>query len=205
MIDLYKYICFFFTRRKPGRNTNQTKQGLSTIEAHIADNEQRYSSKSIISKKHSIPSQKQTHRSADSTHDELPPAVPPRQPLEKKNSVHMQSAILNPSVLSHSSMQISSNTTDDTLSQSSLAPARILPSKEVRRRRRVSYTQSLNSLFPLSRNYTIIFFVLSSFRIYRHSLFSLFDSKHRSHLYTPRQINTFTLSLSFFILSILCD
>lgn len=46
----------------------------------------------------------------------------------------MQSAILNPSTFNNSSSQISSSIADD-ISSSSLAPARILPSKEVRNKK----------------------------------------------------------------------
>ena len=82
--------------------------------------------------------QKQSNRSNGSTNHDIPPVLPPRKPLDKKNSAPIQSAILNSLALNNSSLQISSNTDDDT---SFLAPARILTSKEVRRRRRINSSQ----------------------------------------------------------------
>jgi hypothetical protein len=159
-------INFFFSkfRRKPGRN----KHGSSTVETSIAnEDEQRYSQKtSLLSKKPSLPSQKQSGRSAGSTNQDIPPVLPPRKPLDKKNSVQMHSAILNSSLLNNSSSQISSNTIDDTSRSSLLAPARISSNKEVRRS--LYRTQSLCSILY---GYVFIFFFRSSYSSFCLSLF----------------------------------
>ncbi|CAF1197303.1 unnamed protein product [Adineta steineri] len=123
-------------RRKPGRNSNHNKHGTSTTDTLITyKDEQRNSSKTLLpSTKSSSSSQKQHNRSALSTiqspSQDIPPALPPRKPMDKKNSVQMSSVILNPSVFNKSSSQISSSTVDDT-SSSSMVPTRVLTSKEI--------------------------------------------------------------------------
>ncbi|CAF1047527.1 unnamed protein product [Adineta steineri] len=124
-------------RRKPGRNSNHNKHGTSTTDTLITyKDEQRNSSKTLLpsTKSSSSSSQKQHNRSALSTiqspSQDIPPALPPRKPMDKKNSVQMSSVILNPSVFNKSSSQISSSTVDDT-SSSSMVPTRVLTSKEI--------------------------------------------------------------------------
>ncbi|CAF4647285.1 unnamed protein product, partial [Rotaria magnacalcarata] len=65
-----------------------------------------------------------------SANQDLPPALPPRKPMDKNNSVQMSSATRNPSVADNVSLQISSSTVDDISSSSSLAPPRVLTNKE---------------------------------------------------------------------------
>lgn len=134
----------FSFRRKPARNGGHNKPPPPTAETSIAyEDEHRHSPKThLLPTKPPTSVQKQSNRSNGLTNDDIPPVLPPRKPLDKKNSAPMQSAILNPFVLNNSSLQTSSNAVDDT---SSLAPARVLTSKEVRirnrKRRRINSIQ----------------------------------------------------------------
>lgn len=128
------YLCFEF-RRKPGRNKHGT---TTTTETSIGyKDEQRHSStKTFLSPtKSSSSSHKQSNRSALSTiqspSQDTPPALPPRKPMDRKNSVQMSSIILNPAAFNKSS---SSPVDDTSSSSSSMVPPRVLPSKEVRRK-----------------------------------------------------------------------
>ncbi len=139
------------------------------------EDEYRHSPKTfLLPKKSSLSSQKQYNRpsgsTTQSTGQDIPPVLPPRKPLDKKNSVQMQSAILNPSVFNNSSSQISSNAVDDT-SSSSLVPARILPSKEVRRRVYIAHKRyvlfTMNMLLSFSFSFSRVrSFIYSSFFLY---------------------------------------
>ncbi|CAF4521442.1 unnamed protein product [Rotaria socialis] len=116
-------------RRKPGRNSVPNKNGSSNTETDLTlEDEHRYSSKKSSS------SYNQHNRlagpTAQSTNQDLPPALPPRKPMDKKNSVQMSSTTRNPSVVDNVSLQISSSTVDD-ISSSSLAPPRVLTNKEI--------------------------------------------------------------------------
>ncbi|CAF4467163.1 unnamed protein product [Rotaria socialis] len=116
-------------RRKPGRNSVPNKNGSSNTETDLTlEDEHRYSSK-----KSSSSYNQHNHLAgptAQSTNQDLPPALPPRKPMDKKNSVQMSSATRNPSVVDNVSLQISSSTVDD-ISSSSLAPPRVLTNKEI--------------------------------------------------------------------------
>ncbi|CAF3107369.1 unnamed protein product [Rotaria socialis] len=119
----------FRRRRKPGRNSVPNKNGSSNTETDLTlEDEHRYSSKKSSS------SYNQHNRlagpTAQSTNQDLPPALPPRKPMDKKNSVQMSSTTRNPSVVDNVSLQISSSTVDD-ISSSSLAPPRVLTNKEI--------------------------------------------------------------------------
>lgn len=106
-------------RRKTGRQSNHNKQIPPTAETSLVcdDDQANSSSKTYPStaNKSSSTTAKFGMRSMGSsnhlTSQDLPPALPPRKPLEKKNST-----------------QTSINTYDESM----LAPSRILPNKEVR-------------------------------------------------------------------------
>lgn len=105
-------------RRKPGRHSNHNKHVPPTAETSlVCDDDQHYSSKGYppTAHKSSSTTQKFPMRSIGSSNhlisDDHPPALPPRKPLEKKNSI-----------------QTPSNPLDETM----LAPSRILPNREVR-------------------------------------------------------------------------
>lgn len=126
----------FVFRRKTGRTSGLNKNGLTTAETSVAfDDDQRYPSKSILlpTSKPPLSSHKPTTRLMG---QDIPPALPPRKPLDKKNSVQMPVTIPSTSVSNDGSSHRPSTSVDETSSSSLLAPGRILPSKEVRRRRR---------------------------------------------------------------------
>ncbi|CAF0813542.1 unnamed protein product [Rotaria sp. Silwood1] len=123
-------------RRKPGRNSSSNKQVSSTVETNVIhEDENRHSSKpSLLPKKSSSSYKHYNHlagSTAQSTNQDIPPALPPRKPLDKKNSVQMSPTTQNPSVGDNTPSQISSSTVDDISSSSSLAPPRVLPNKEI--------------------------------------------------------------------------
>ncbi|UJR25184.1 hypothetical protein I4U23_006539 [Adineta vaga] len=74
-------------RRKPGRNSNHTKHGTSTIESNLGYKDEQRN----VPLKSSLTS-KQPNRPAllsiQSPSQDTPPALPPRKPMDKKNSVH---------------------------------------------------------------------------------------------------------------------
>ncbi|CAF0794556.1 unnamed protein product [Rotaria sordida] len=126
----------FRRRRKPGRNSSSNKQNSSTVETNVThEDEYRHSTKTSLLPKKSSSSQKEYNRLAgattQSTNQDIPPALPPRKPLDKKHSVQMPSTTRNPSVGDNTSSQISSSTADDISSSPSLAPPRVLPNKEI--------------------------------------------------------------------------
>lgn len=101
------------------------------------ENEQRYSTKTIHHSTQKPPPPSSYHRQYTQTNNlssssiigqEVPPALPPRKPLDKKNSTHSYSTN---HALSTSPSQISSTNTNDTTAHL-LGASRILPSKEVR-------------------------------------------------------------------------
>ncbi|CAF1628257.1 unnamed protein product [Rotaria magnacalcarata] len=117
-------------RRKPGRNSVLNKNGSANTETKLTlEDEHRYSSK----KSSSSYNQHNHHAgpTVQSANQDLPPALPPRKPMDKNNSVQMSSATRNPSVADNVSLQISSSTVDDISSSSSLAPPRVLTNKEI--------------------------------------------------------------------------
>jgi hypothetical protein len=182
-------ISFIKFRRKPGRN----KHGSSTVESvAIYEDEQRHSAKTnLLSNKPSLSSQKQSGRLVGSTNQDIPPVLPPRKPMDKKNSVQMQSAILNSSLLNNSSSQLSSNIVDDTSTSSLLAPVRILPNKEVRRN--VYHMQLLCSIF-----YLFLAYVRSSYSSFSLSLsLFIFNRTWSIYIHSTRQINIFVLFIFF--------
>lgn len=125
---------FLSFRRKPARNSVPNKNGSSSVEANlILEDDYRSSPKTLFSSKKSVLSHKQNNHfvepTGQRTNHDIPPALPPRKPMDKKNSVQMSSTSRNPSALDNSPSQISFNAADDI--SSSLAPPRILPNKEV--------------------------------------------------------------------------
>ncbi|CAF2894408.1 unnamed protein product [Rotaria sp. Silwood2] len=131
-----QFLPSFNIRRKPGRNSGSNKQGSSTVETNVThEDENRYSPKTSLLPKKSSSSHKHGSRlagsTAQSTNQDIPPALPPRKPLDKKNSVQMPPTTRNPSVGDNTSSQVSSSIADDISSSSSLAPPRVLPNKEI--------------------------------------------------------------------------
>ena len=93
-------------RRKPGRITDYTDDSLSTgeVSSTIDDDHHHRSSKCLlISTRSSSPSpvHKQSNLRAEHfaqlTVDDIPPAIPPRRPLDKKSSLHMPANTTNKS------------------------------------------------------------------------------------------------------------
>ena len=128
-IKKVKIFSFYFQfRRKPGNSSSQNKHTSAAGKSNIdLDDKRRSSTKLSLPARSSLPHKEYNH----STNQDIPPALPPRKPLDKKNSAQMLSTTQNSSPFSNNSFQISSNTVDDT-SLSLLTP-RPLPNKEVSR------------------------------------------------------------------------
>jgi hypothetical protein len=123
--SFYFLIIVILFRRKPGRITDYTDDTLSTgeVSTTLDDDHHRSSKCLLISTRSSSPSpvHKQTNLRAENftqlTVDDIPPAIPPRRPLNKKSSLHMPINTTNKSPTK----------TDDT----SIPDSRRLSNKEV--------------------------------------------------------------------------
>ena len=140
-IKIYEnYFCF---RRKTGRNSTHNKHGPSSTDTSVGfENDHRHTAKTYSPSTATKPplsnsssyykqSNYSSNTSSPSFGQDIPPALPPRKPVDKKNSVQLASTS---SVFNDSLSQAPSSTYDDTTSNL-LAPTRILPSKEVKIKR----------------------------------------------------------------------
>ncbi|CAF1167389.1 unnamed protein product [Adineta ricciae] len=118
-------------RRKPGRNSNHVKS-INDSNLTYKDEQRNASAKS--SSTHKQPNRPALLSIQSPSHD-IPPALPPRKPLDKKNSAQTSSAILNSTAFNQSSTQLTANNVNETspitTSSSSILPPRVLPSKEI--------------------------------------------------------------------------
>ncbi|CAF1682860.1 unnamed protein product, partial [Adineta ricciae] len=116
--------------RKPGRNSNHVKS-INDSNLTYKDEQRNASAKS--SSTHKQPNRPALLSIQSPSHD-IPPALPPRKPLDKKNSAQTSSAILNSTAFNQSSTQLTANNVNETspitTSSSSILPPRVLPSKE---------------------------------------------------------------------------